>query len=420
MIKYETLEKIASGSFGSVFKAVEKLSGRHVAIKVFVDPLAASDKGICTTILRELVFCTRLDYPYVIRAQDSFLHQDKVHMVMEYCDSSLAEMVRNGQLNDPISMVFQLLSGVAYLHDNGVIHRDLKPDNILFVKGQLKIADFGHSILVPRNSSPQNTKQRVLSTKMFSASFRPPEVLLGDGHYDYRADMWCVGAIIFEIITKKPLLQTKGDKEQLLEMYSIFGYVNESTWEGVSTLPNYLEFHQASTKATCFESLFPKNADLRWMDLIASLLTLNPKGRASAKECLQHSLFDNIHKATNSTPVSRPLSLLLDCKNDSKDNLSEHSRCVVVNWMAKIQTGQSLCIGNLATSLWNSFVDGTSKIATTNAQLWAITCIRFATKLCGDEYSSSQYLSQWSGVTIPPWLFDECEIHLFQTLLNFG
>ncbi|XP_024118222.1 cyclin-dependent-like kinase 5 isoform X2 [Oryzias melastigma] len=146
MQKYEKLEKIGEGTYGTVFKAKNRETHEIVALKrVRLDD---DDEGVPSSALREICLLKELKHKNIVRLHD-VLHSDKkLTLVFEYCDQDLKKYFDscNGDLDPETvkSFMYQLLKGLAFCHSRNVLHRDLKPQNLLINRnGELKLADFG-------------------------------------------------------------------------------------------------------------------------------------------------------------------------------------------------------------------------------------------------------------------------------------
>ena len=130
------------------------------------------------------------------------------------------------------SFLFQLLKGVAYIHSKLVLHRDLKPQNLLISRqGQLKIADFGLS-------RPFGAPVRAFSHEVVTLWYRSPDVLLGSKCYSTSIDMWSIGCIFAEMITGTPLAAGETNYKQLLEIQEVLGSPSLLEWPEMETVAN--------------------------------------------------------------------------------------------------------------------------------------------------------------------------------------
>jgi cell division cycle 2-like protein len=191
-------------------------------------------------------------------------------------------------------LLLQLTSGVAYLHENWILHRDLKTSNLLLNnRGLLKIADFGMARYVGDPPPPRLTQLVV------TLWYRAPELLLGTKTYGAAVDMWSVGCIFGELITREPLLQGKNEVDQMSHIFELCGVPTEESWPGFRRLPNArtLRLPKSSlTTGSVIRARFP-NMTNAGAGLLNALLSLDPDRRPSAKEMLQHEYFRQDPKA---------------------------------------------------------------------------------------------------------------------------
>jgi cyclin-dependent kinase 7 len=180
------------------------------------------------------------------------------------------------------------LSAVSACHTQWILHRDLKPDNMLFLKdGTMKLADFGLARMY-------GTPKARLSPQAITLWYKPPELLLGACEYSSAADMWSVGCIFAELLLRRPFLQGKNsDISQLDTIFTVFGTPNETNWPDYEALPLCTRGLQwDATTAIPFDEIFtaaPKDA----ISLLRSILVLDPNMRLDASQSLSHPYFSN-------------------------------------------------------------------------------------------------------------------------------
>ena len=181
-----------------------------------------AEEGTPSTAIREISLMKELKHVNIVRLHDVIHTETKLILIFEFCDQDLKRYMdthgERGALdpNTVRSFMYQLLKGTAFCHENRVLHRDLKPQNLLIDRdGNLKLADFGlaRAFGVPL---------RTYTHEVVTLWYRAPEILLGGRQYSTGVDMWSVGCIFAEMCTRKPLFP--GDSE-IDEIFKIFRYL---------------------------------------------------------------------------------------------------------------------------------------------------------------------------------------------------
>ncbi|KAF3436839.1 hypothetical protein FNV43_RR19592 [Rhamnella rubrinervis] len=296
VFEYEKLNKINEGTYGVVYKAKDKKTGEIVALKKVKMDIDRDGDGFPLSSLREINILLSFSHPKVVNVKEVVMSDlDSVFMVMEYMEYDLKGLME--VMNQPFSisevkwLMLQLLEGVEYLHENWVLHRDLKTSNILLNKeGELKICDFG---LSRQYGSPLNPYTPLVVTLWY----RAPEILLGAGQYSTVIDMWSVGCIMAEMVAKEALFRGKTEVDQLDKIFKTLGTPNETVWPGFSKLPGakvkfvkqpYNLLRKKFPAASFTGS--PVLSDLGF-DLLSRLLSYDPEKRITAKDALNHDWF---------------------------------------------------------------------------------------------------------------------------------
>ncbi|XP_045931677.1 cyclin-dependent kinase 18 [Micropterus dolomieu] len=233
------------------------------------------------------------------------IHTDRcLTLVFEYLDSDLKQYLDNcGNLmsmhNVKIFM-FQLLRGLSYCHKRKILHRDLKPQNLLINdKGELKLADFG---LARAKSVPTKT----YSNEVVTLWYRPPDVLLGSTEYSTPIDMWGVGCILYEMATGRPMFPGATVKEELHLVFRLMGTPSEETWSGISSNEEFRSYLFPQYRPQALINHVPR-LDTEGIDLLSALLLYDTRSRISAEAALRHPYFlclgDNIHNLADTASV---------------------------------------------------------------------------------------------------------------------
>mmetsp|Transcript_68942 Transcript_68942/g.202377 ORF Transcript_68942/g.202377 Transcript_68942/m.202377 type:complete len:313 (+) Transcript_68942:88-1026(+) len=285
--QYEMLEKVllGEGTYGKVYKARRNLTGESVAMKQM--KLDAQEEGVPSTAIREIALLKELSHPNVVRLLDVFCKPNKLVLVFEFVENDLKKYMRamSGRLPPQTvrNFTYQLCRGVEFCHANRILHRDLKPQNLLIdSKLRLKIADFGlaRAFTVP---VPKYTHEVV------TVWYRPPEILLGGALYSVPVDLWSIGCVMAEMATGAPLFAGDSEIDTIFKIFQKLGTPTEQMWPGVSELPD-------------FKPTFPRWPARGWdairntkaqvgtdgIDLLEKLMTYDPKKRLSARKALQH------------------------------------------------------------------------------------------------------------------------------------
>ncbi|KAJ3381707.1 cyclin-dependent serine/threonine protein kinase [Lobulomyces angularis] len=224
MEKYQKIEKLGEGTSGVVYKAQQKDSNMITALKRI--KLENSEEGIPCTAIREISILKELRHQNVVRIYDVIHTEKKLTLVFEYFDSDLKKFmdVFEGNIDSATikNLSNQLLTGVAYIHSQHVLHRDLKPQNLLINKKmELKLADFGLA-------RDYGIPVRSYSDEVVTLWYRAPDVLLGSKHYSTSIDIWSCGCIIAEIATGQVLFPGQSNYDQILKIFKFLGIPDEN------------------------------------------------------------------------------------------------------------------------------------------------------------------------------------------------
>jgi cell division cycle 2-like len=286
---FTRLNHIEEGSYGWVSRARENGTGEIVALKKL--KMDKNTDGFPVTALREIQTLKRARHRHIVNLREVVTGEagTNVYIVMEFLEHDLKtlqeEMAEPFMPSEVKTLLLQIASGVEYLHDNWILHRDLKTSNILMNnRGEIRLADFGMARQFS-DPPPLNLTQLVVTLW-----YRAPELLLGTDRYGAAIDVWSIGCIFGELVRKEPLLAGKSEADQLSKIFSLVGVPTEETWPGFRRLPNARGLRLPSKSISSIRPQFPllTNAGV---DLLTSLLSLDPLARPTASEMLAHPFF---------------------------------------------------------------------------------------------------------------------------------
>ncbi|GAA5884683.1 hypothetical protein JCM16303_003713 [Sporobolomyces ruberrimus] len=341
MDNYQALEKVGEGTYGTVYKCKQLQTGQIVAMKKI--RLEDDDEGVPSTALREVSVLMELGQSShkgsesIVKLLDVIHSDDRLCLVFEYVDLDLkrymdaaathaqhskgsssgvgTNWVPPVALGDvkgkgrakrglPEEIVFRFMSqlclGLSHLHSRRILHRDLKPQNLLIDRhGNLKIADFGlaRAFGVPL---------RTYTHEIITLWYRPPEVLLGGRHYTTAVDVWSVGTIFAEMASGLPLVPGDSEIDQIFKIFRLLGTPTPQSWPGLSQMPDFKSSFPVWRGATSltepgggWDKVLPEMEPMG-LELIRKLLIIDPEKRISAKVALHHPYF---HPSSSATPT---------------------------------------------------------------------------------------------------------------------
>ena len=284
--RYERKQLLGHGAYGKVYFAIDRTTQEPLALKKII--LDTEAEGIPSVALREIMLLREVNCPYVVKLRNVVSSEKKVYLVFEYVEKDLKRFLeeREGKLSagEVKRMMFQLVSAVAYLHSRRIIHRDLKPQNILISNsGAIKLADFGLARMF-------QIPLRPYTQGVVTLWYRPPELLLGAVEYSPAVDIWSLGVIFAEIVTKAPLFSGETEMDQLYRVFRTMGTPSERVWPGVTRLKKY----KPTFPNWPPNPLTVPGLDADGLDLIKSMLRYNPADRCTAREALRHPYFAGV------------------------------------------------------------------------------------------------------------------------------
>ncbi|XP_070588115.1 cyclin-dependent kinase 15 [Erythrolamprus reginae] len=288
---YLLLETLSEGPHSMVCKGISRIYNQLVALKVIS---LNTEEGIPFTAIREVSLLKSLKHANIVIFHDIFQTKESLTLVFEYMHTDLAQYMSQhpGGLHphNVMLFMFQLLRGLAHIHKCHILHRDLKPQNLLLNScGELKLADFG---LAHAKSLPNQT----YSAEVVTLGYRPPDVLLGATDYSSDVDIWSAGCIFVEMLHGQPLFPDVNNIfEQLEKIWIVLGIPTEETWPGISKLCHYkpdrfLGSWPQGLQRICDRLIKMPEAE----DLAGKMLKVYPQNRISAQQALFHQFFDSL------------------------------------------------------------------------------------------------------------------------------
>lgn len=320
--RYEISKQLGHGAYGIVWRAEDRRTHQVVALKKIFD--AFQNASDAQRTFREILFLLRVDHPNIIKLLNVHraLNDRDIYLVFEYMAADLHTVIRAGLLMDIHKefIIYQLLATLKYLHSAEILHRDMKPSNVLVnTDCSIKLADFGlaRSIL-----SLEQERKPVLTDYIATRWYRPPEILLGSTRYTKGVDMWAVGCILGEVILGRPIFPGRSTAHQLELILAITG--EPSAEDIAATNSQFAETMLRGIRRPekkHISELLPQ-ASPEAIDLIERLLRFNPNERLSAEEALQHQF---VLRFTNqqTQPVA-PGPITISLPDDTRYTVAEY------------------------------------------------------------------------------------------------
>lgn len=270
---------MGDGSYGTVFKAKENQTGKIVAIKKMKTLFTSMNECLS---LKEVSSLQALKHPYIVQLVEANLENSELNLVYEFLDCNVYEVMQNtGKAfaqDKAKKITHQLLQALGYIHGQGYMHRDVKPDNMLIAGEDCKLADFG----LCREISNFGPLTDYVSTRWY----RSPEILLKVPQYGPAADIFAAGCVMAELFLMRPLFPGANEIDQLNKLCSVLG-TPDSSWDQYASRVGYSFPKYVSTP---MGSLLPGVNPLA-VDLISKMISWNPQDRPTADQCMQHAFF---------------------------------------------------------------------------------------------------------------------------------
>ncbi|RWS03433.1 cyclin-dependent kinase 17-like protein, partial [Dinothrombium tinctorium] len=301
METYIKLDKLGEGTYATVFKGKSRLTDNLVALK---EIKLEHEEGTPCTAIREVSLLRDLKHNNIVTLHDIIHTEKTLTLVVEYLEKDLKQYMEDCSsilsMNNVKIFLFQLLRGLSYCHRRRILHRDLKPQNLLINdRGELKLADFG---LARAKSVPTKT----YSNEVVTLWYRPPDVLLGSTEYTTAIDMWGVGCIFFEMSSGWPLFPGSTVEDELHLIFRTLGTPTEETWPGITKNHEFLSYKFPHYYPEPLVNRVPR-LDNEGLDLLKSFLKFEPRNRITASQAMKHNYFNSlgtqIHKLPDTASI---------------------------------------------------------------------------------------------------------------------
>ncbi|XP_071130122.1 cyclin-dependent kinase-like 1 isoform X12 [Mytilus edulis] len=328
MEKYENLGLVGEGSYGMVLKCRHKETGQLVAIKKFLE--SEDDKMVKKIALREVRMLKQLRHDHLVNLIEVFRRKKRLYLVFEFVDHTVLDELEkcpNGLDENTVRRIlWQVLKGVEFCHVHNIIHRDVKPENILVSKsGVVKLCDFGFARTL---AQPGESYTDYVATRWY----RAPELLVGDTKYGKAVDIWAIGCLLSEMLTGEPLFPGDSDIDQLYHIVKCFGNLTARHKEVFLRNPLFVGMRIPEVKETVpLEKKFNRISS-NSLDLMKQSLRLDPDDRPTCTQLLKHEFFQKdgfitriqhdlkqkVHRETHNNPLIKTSSSEKEDGDDAK------------------------------------------------------------------------------------------------------
>ena len=299
---YMAIEKLGKGTYGTVYKAIKKDNPKEIfaikKIKMDVDT-----EGIPSTALREIAILKKITHPNVVKIIDLAFSDKNIELCLEYCEYDLKKLIEAKKddvnfynINFIKNIIYQIIKATDYLHSHKILHRDLKPQNILVMLNEsenqiVKLADFGLSRVY-------SIPIRPYTKEVLTLWYRAPEMMLGMSNYSTGLDIWSIGCIFGELFCKRPIFTGDSEIDQLYKIMQVFGTFNELTLPGFKNFPYFTKefpFWKGKGLQNHMKEICKIPLDNNAYDLLEKMLKIDPVKRISCKEALLHPFFNDLN-----------------------------------------------------------------------------------------------------------------------------
>lgn len=305
MNKYEQLSVAGEGTYGVVLKCKHKDSGETVAIKKFKEPDQDDDEAKRLT-QREINILQILAHENIVQLKEVFRQKGILYLVFEYMEKCLVDVLEANPggvgLETTCVLTFQLARALEHCHQRHIIHRDIKPDNLLInADNSLRLCDFG--------SACKSTECAVLTDYVATRWYRAPELLVSFNNYTAAVDMWGLGCVMAELTVGQALFTGETDLEQLCIIHNTLGPLTPQQAERCLELSDFkdVKFKTSGDYQTLKKRFGHIMPELQ-IQLLDRVIVMDPVQRLTAKAALGMPWFKDVQVPRSSARPPRPIS----------------------------------------------------------------------------------------------------------------
>ena len=320
--KYEVLGVVGEGAYGIVYKCKNKETGKYVAIKRFKE---VEDDLVKKTMKRELKMLQKLHHPNVVDFQEAYKRKGNLYLVFEFVDKNLLELLQEQpQGLDPNlirHLIYQLCKAIKYMHDQNIIHRDVKPENLLITENmELKLCDFGFARLISGSCTEK------LTDYVATRWYRAPELLLTQGEYGKEVDYWAIGCIMGELVDGNPLFPGENEIDQIYCIQKVLGNLTEEQMDMFYNNPLFSGKNLLNvTKPETLQRRYMGKLNKVDISFMKGLLELDPKKRLNGKNVFSHPYFE-VFEGKKTNLIKKNSSILMSERNIHNSSVDEGKR----------------------------------------------------------------------------------------------
>ncbi|XP_068915772.1 cyclin-dependent kinase-like 4 isoform X1 [Tenebrio molitor] len=348
MDKYEQISVVGEGSYGLVMKCRHKDTDQIVAIKKFLE--TEEDATIRKMALREIRMLKRLKHENLVTMIEVFRHRKRFFLVFEFLEGTVLDELEKmpGGLGDERcrERIYQVTRAINYCHSNHIIHRDVKPENVLVSSlGVVKLCDFGFARLVCISGEPCT---EYVATRWY----RAPELLVGEANYGAAVDIWAIGCLFAEMMTGDPLFPGESDIDQLYLIVKMLGKPCHRHQHLMSRSSHLRGMIKSASNETDLYKHFP-NWPLCALEFLSNCMKMDPHERSTSEELLKNNYFahdrfpqkflpalrEKVNTEFNNNPLLRKYKTEILMSTDKKEAEAKTRKNDQIRWKFNLAEG---------------------------------------------------------------------------------